>query len=157
MASLAKPALFTHKLKFIIPTNWVIRCKANTVVQKLFYRKYFIDNEFQGKIFLWIHNFLRIFLPWTYNASDTSHSVTLPQWSDWPYYTLNINTYSYYSTIWHSVPYIILLILPFMQGEVQSGYSELAYSFINHRLLAPAWRWPGYVRQVRATASCSSI
>ena len=33
----------------------------NTVVWKLFDRKYFIDN--QGKIFSWIHDFLEIFLP----------------------------------------------------------------------------------------------
>ena len=37
---------------------------------------------------------------------------------------------------------IILLILPFNQGEVQSGYSKCPYSFINERLLAPARRQP---------------
>ena len=43
-----------------------------------------------------------------------------------------------------------------MQCEVQCGYSERACSFINHRLLAPAQRQPGNVRQVRTTTSCSS-
>ena len=54
------------------------------------------------------------------------------------------------------MPYIILLILSFMQGEVQSGYSKRAYSFIDQRLLVPAWRQPGYVKQLRATTSCCS-
>ena len=57
----------------------------------------------------------------------------------------------------YSVPYIILLILPFLQGEVQSGYSKRTYSFINQKLLACMWRQPGYVRQVHAMTSCSSI
>ena len=38
----------------------------------------------------------------------------------------------------------------FLQGEVQSGYSKLAYLFIDQRLLAPVWRQPGYVRQACA-------
>ena len=59
------------------------------------------------------------------------------------------------ASLYHS--FIILLILPFMQGEVQSGYSKFAYSFINQRLLAPAWRQPGYVRQIHAVISCGSI
>ena len=58
-------------------------------------------------------------------------------------------------TLYHVA--IILLILPFTQGEVQSGYSKRAYSFINQRLLASAWRRPGYMRQVHAMTSCSSI
>ena len=67
-----------------------------------------------------------------------------------PFSILIANTpYSY------SVPYIILLILPFMQGEVQIGYSKCAYSFINQILLALAWRRPGCVRQVPAATSCS--
>ena len=37
-----------------------------------------------------------------------------------------------------------------MQGEEQSGYSKHVYSFIDQGLLAPAWRLPGYVRQVCA-------
>ena len=60
----------------------------------------------------------------------------------------------YYS---YSVPYIILLILPFMQGKVNSGYSKHAYLLTNQRLLAPAWRQPGFVKQVQATTSCISI
>ena len=36
------------------------------VVWKLFDRKYFIDNKIQGIIFSWVHDFLEIFLPWTY-------------------------------------------------------------------------------------------
>ena len=47
-----------------------------------------------------------------------------------------ITLYSY------SVPYIILLILPLMQGEMQSSYSKRAYSYIDQRLLAPSWRRP---------------
>ena len=54
--------------------------------------------------------------------------------------------------------YHINLVDPaFVQGEVQSGYSKYAYSLIDQRLLAPAWRWPGYVRQVCATTSYRSI
>ena len=33
-----------------------------TVVWKIFNRKYFTDNEVQGKMFSWIHGFLKIFL-----------------------------------------------------------------------------------------------
>ena len=32
-----------------------------TVVWKFFGRKYFIDKKIHGKIFLWIHDFLKIF------------------------------------------------------------------------------------------------
>ena len=71
-----------------------------------FHLKYFIDENFQGKIFSWIHDFLKIFyLEHTLPAIKT------------------INSYSY------SIPYVILFILPFMQGEVQSGYSKRAYSY----------------------------
>ena len=38
----------------------------------------------------------------------------------------------------------------FLQGEAQSGYSKLAYLFIDQRLLAPVWRQPEYVRQACA-------
>ena len=44
-----------------------------------------------------------------------------------------------------------------MQGEVQPGYFKHAYLFIDQKLLAPAWRQPGYVRQVRPMTSCSSM
>ena len=37
------------------------------------------------------------------------------------------------------------------------GYSKCAYSLIDQRLLPFAWRQPGYVRQVCATSSYSSI
>ena len=53
--------------------------------------------------------------------------------------------------------YIILLILSFVQSEVQSGYSKCAYSVIDQKLLAHACRQPGYVRQVCAATSYSSI
>ena len=53
----------------------------------------------------------------------------------------------------YSVPIIILFIL---QGEVHSGYSKHAYWFIDQRLLVPALRQPGYLRQLRAVTSCSS-
>ena len=43
-----------------------------------------------------------------------------------------------------------------MQCEVQSGYSECAYLFIDQRSFAPLQRRPGYVRHVCATTSCSS-
>ena len=33
-----------------------------------------------------------------------------------------------------------------MQGEVQPGYSKRACSFIDQRLLVPAWTQPGYVK-----------
>ena len=33
------------------------------LVRKLFDRKYFIDNKVHDKIFLWIHDFLKICLP----------------------------------------------------------------------------------------------
>ena len=59
------------------------------------------------------------------------------------------------ATTYHA--YIILLILPFVQSEVQSGYSKCAYSVIYQRLLAPTCRQPGYVRQVCAATSYSSI
>ena len=59
--------------------------------------------------------------------SNNLCSLTLPWWSDQPWETI---IYSY------SVPYIILLILAFMQGEEQCGYSKCAYSFIDQRLLA---------------------
>ena len=60
--------------------------------------------------------------------------------------------------LYTATPYhIILFILTFMQGEVQSGYSKYAYLFIDQRLLAPAWRQPGYVKQVCAATSWSSI
>ena len=36
---------------------------------------------------------------------------------------------------------------------MQSGYSKLAYLFIDQRLLAPVWRQPDYVRQIRAATS----
>ena len=41
-----------------------------------------------------------------------------------------------------------------MQGEVQFGYSISVHTclIIDQRLLVPAWRRPGYVRQVRAVA-----
>ena len=39
---------------------------------------------------------------------------------------------------------------------MQSGYSKCAYSLIDQRLLAPACRRPGYVRQVCATTRYSS-
>ena len=39
-------------------------CTYNTVVvQKFFNRKYFIDKKVQGKIFSWMHDFLKTFLP----------------------------------------------------------------------------------------------
>ena len=43
-----------------------------TVVSKFFdwSTKYFIDKKIQGKIFSLMHDFLKIFLPWTYIASD---------------------------------------------------------------------------------------
>ena len=61
----------------------------------------------------------------------------------------------------YSVPCIILLILYFMQGEVQFSYiyiyiySKCTCSFIE--LLASAWRLPSYVRQVHTVTSCSII
>ena len=48
-------------------------------------------------------------------------------------------------------------MLPFMQGEVQSDYSNRAYTFIDQRLLVAVLRRPGYVRQVHPMTSCSSI
>ena len=81
------------------------------------------------------------YLECTYIASDNSHLLTISRWSAQP--RLTTNTHSYYTS--YSVPYIILLILSFMQGEVQSGYSKCAYSFINQRLLVPVWRRPGYI------------
>ena len=44
-----------------------------------------------------------------------------------------------------------------MQGEVQSSYSKCAYSFIDQRLSEPAWKQPGYVRQVHAATCFNSI
>ena len=44
---------------------------------EIFDRKYFIDKKIQDKVFSWIHDFLNIFLPWTYIASDNSHSLKL--------------------------------------------------------------------------------
>ena len=35
----------------------------STVVWKFFDRKYFLDKKIQGKIFSWMHDFLKIFLP----------------------------------------------------------------------------------------------
>ena len=43
-----------------------------------------------------------------------------------------------------------------MQGEVQSGYSKRAYSFIDQRLLVSTWRQPGHVKQLSVTTSCCS-
>ena len=36
---------------------------VDTIVRKLFDRNYFIDNEIQGKIFSWIHDYLGMILP----------------------------------------------------------------------------------------------
>ena len=65
-------------------------------------------------------------------------------------------TYSYYTVHDYSATYIILLTLPFMQCEVQSGYSEHTCSFIHQRLLAPARKRAANVRQVCFATSCSS-
>ena len=45
-----------------------------------------------------------------------------------------INTNNCYTMAGYSVPYIIL---PFVQCEVQSGYSKHACLFIDQRLLVP--------------------
>ena len=45
-----------------------------TVVRKFFDRKYFIDEKIRGKIFSLMHDFLEIFLPWTYIASDNIYA-----------------------------------------------------------------------------------
>ena len=50
------------------------------------------------------------------------------------YYYLYLLHYNY------SVPYKVLLILHFMQGEVQSASSKCAHSLIDQRLLGPVWR-----------------
>ena len=47
------------------------------VVWKLFDREHFIDKS-QGKVFLWICDFLKII---NLIASDNSHLLTLPRWS----------------------------------------------------------------------------
>ena len=49
-----------------------------------------------------------------------------------------------------------------LQGQVLSGYSKHAHSFINQRLLGPVWRRPGYLRQLRSklcavTSCCSTV
>ena len=46
----------------------------NTVVRKFFDRKYFIDKKIRVKIFSLMHDFLEIFLPWTYIASDNIYA-----------------------------------------------------------------------------------
>ena len=48
-----------------------------------------------------------------------------------------------------------LLTLPLMQHEVESSYFEHVCSFINWRLLVPAWKQPGNMTQV-CTTSCIS-
>ena len=63
------------------------------------------------------------------------------------------NTYSYYTiaTLYH----IFLVTLPFMQCEVQSGYSVHPCLFIDQRLLLPVQRQPGDIRQICTTTSSS--
>ena len=48
-----------------------------TIVRKFFNRKYSIDKKIQGKIFSWMHDFLEIFLPCTYIASNNLCLLTL--------------------------------------------------------------------------------
>ena len=43
--------------------------------RKFFDRKYFIDKKVQGKIFSLMHDFLEIFLPRTYIASDNIYAL----------------------------------------------------------------------------------
>ena len=70
-----------------------------TVIWKLFDIKYFIDNKAQGKIFLWIHAFFEILLPWTYIASDNSYYCGVVFDHGKNYYI----TYNYYTiaTLYH--------------------------------------------------------
>ena len=81
-----------------------------------------------------MHDFLKIFLPWTWIANDNLCSLMLPQWRNQDWQQQIINTYSY------SIPYITLLIMVFMQGEEQPGYSKCVhmYSFIDQKSLATA-------------------
>ena len=47
-------------------------------------RKYFIDNKGQDKIFLWMHDLLKIFLPWglsLYRKFTIAHATVVERWS----------------------------------------------------------------------------
>ena len=54
-----------------------------TIVRKLSNKKYFIDNRIQGKIFSWIHNYLKYFYLEHIHciANDNSCLLMLPWWS----------------------------------------------------------------------------
>ena len=73
MISEACSIIATHKYIYQYP----MYCSS-----EIFNKKYFIDEKIQGKIFLWIHDFLEIFLPSTYIGNDNSTSLMLPRWSD---------------------------------------------------------------------------
>ena len=73
----------------------------------------------------------------------------LQRWNDQARQT--INTDSYY------VPYIILLILAFIQGEEQPDYSKRTYILVyRSEIIGACVRQPGYVRRSRTTI-CGSI
>ena len=120
---------------------YVIMWIQCTVVQKLFDGKYFIV---QGKNIL-----VDTWLPrniFTLNSNNSCLFMPPQQSQHWTA-VKTINAYSYYPMTTLCRKYIILLTLPFMQYEVQSGYSECETSFIDQRLLSSGRRWPGYVRR----------
>ena len=91
-----------------------------------------------------------IFLPWTYIANDNSQLFTLPQWSNWPWQNLVIliaTTIQLLHTTHHPTLHAVWVAVRLL--------SACWCLFIDQRLLVPAWRWPGNMRQVYAVTSCS--
>ena len=108
--------------------------QKNTIVCKLFNRKYFIDNKVQGIIVSWIHYFLEIFyLEYMYCLCATKVDYRESRYC----------TICSYSVPYPSWPH------PFVQCEMQSGYFEQICMLICRLEISSACvEWPGNVKQV---------